>query len=109
MPLRRVSPDAAHNLEEGLEETITILRLKLPETLRRTLKSTNPIESALSIVCTVTGRVKRWRPGDMRARWCAAGLLRAEEKFRRIKGYRQIPQLFAELDALGLDKKAQTA
>jgi transposase-like protein len=103
--LRHISPDAASSLSEGLEETITVIRLQVPELLRRTLKSTNPIESALDIVNTLTQRVKRWRDGDMRRRWCAAGLLRAEEKFRRVKGYKQIPQLLAALDARFLDTK----
>ena len=107
--LRQIAPDAACSLEEGLAETITIISLKLPELLSRTLKSTNPIESALDIVRTVTHRVKRWRDGDMRLRWCSAGLLRAEQKFRRVKGYKQIPQLVAALDARLHDSKPKTA
>jgi putative transposase len=106
--LRQISPDAAASLAEGLEETITIIRLKVPELLGKTLKSTNPIESALDVVTNLTRRVKRWRDGDMRQRWCAAGLLRAEEKFNRVKGYKQIPQLLAALDAQLLDTKRQT-
>ena len=103
--LRRINPDAAASLEEGFEETLTVVRLGVPELLRRTLATTNVIESALSVTRTVTARVKRWREGDMRRRWCAAGLKRAEEKFRRAKGYRQIPQLIAALDASQLDAK----
>lgn len=106
--LRKISPDAARSLQEGLDETITVIALKLPRLLQKTLKSTNPIESALNMVRTVTRRVKRWRGGDMRLRWCSAGLLRAEEKFRRIKGYKHIPQLTAALDARLLDEKAKT-
>jgi transposase-like protein len=107
--LLRISPDAAASLQEGLEETITMQRLGVPELLRKTLKSTNPIESALDVVTTLTKRVKRWRGGDMRQRWCVAGLLRAEEKFNRIKGYKQLPQLLAALDAQMLDTKGKTA
>ena len=107
--LNQIAPDAASSLQEGLEETITIISLKLPELLSKTLKSTNPIESALDIARTVTRRVKRWRDGDMRLRWCSAGLLRAEEKFRRVKGYKQIPQLVAALDAQLLDNNPNTA
>ena len=107
--LKQIAPDAARSLQEGLEETITIAALNLPPLLRKTLKSTNPIESALDTVRTVTHRVKRWRDGDMRLRWCSAGLLRAEEKFRRIKGYKHISQLVAALDARLLDTKAKTA
>jgi putative transposase len=103
--LNGISPDAAASLQEGLEETITVIRLGISDSLRKTLKSTNPIESALDIVRTLTSRVKRWRGGDMKSRWCAAGLLRAEQKFRRVKGYKQIPQLFAQLDCQRLDTK----
>lgn len=91
--LERLSPDAASSLREGMEETLTVVKLGLPEALRKTLATTNPIESALSITRTVTGRVTRWRDGDMRLRWCTAGLLRAEEKFRRIKGFRHLSEL----------------
>lgn len=105
--LKRINPAAAASLQEGLEETVTVVRLKLPEKLRRTLATTNPIESALSVVRDLTARVKRWRDGDMRLRWCAAGLLRAEEKFRRIKGYVELPLLLAALDTVNLDAKPQ--
>jgi putative transposase len=91
--LERLSPDAAHSLREGMEETLTVVKLGLPEALRRTLATTNPIESALSVTRTVTARVTRWRDGDMRQRWCTAGLLRAEETFRRIKGFRHLSEL----------------
>jgi putative transposase len=82
--LGRINPDAASSLREGLEETLTVVRLGLVGALRRTLATTNPIESALSVTRRVTARVTRWRDGDMRRRWCVAGLLRAESKFRRI-------------------------
>ena len=82
-----------------------MVRLGVPKLLRQTLSSTNVIESALSVTRDVTARVKRWRDGDMRRRWCSAGLQRAEAKFKRVKGYRQIPQLVAALDATQLDAK----
>ena len=111
--LERVSPAAAASLREGLEETLTVVKLGLPELLRRTLATTNPVESALSVVAKVTGRVKRWRDGDMRERWCTAGLLRAEERFRRIKGHKQLHLLVAALERLTnpqpLDERKQTA
>lgn len=98
--LARISPDAAASLHEGMEETLTVTRLGLSGPLRQSLATTNLIESALSIARTITARVKRWRDGDMRQRWCAAGLLRAETRFRRLKGYRQLPHLLAALEAL---------
>lgn len=96
--LRRLNPDAAASLEEGLEETLTVVRLKIPELLRKTLATTNPIESTFSVAESVTRRVKHWRDGDMRHRWCVAGLLDAESRFRRVKGYRHIPSLIRALE-----------
>ena len=83
---------------EGLEETLTVVRLGVPGALRRTLATTNPIESALSVTRRVTARVTRWRDGDMRRRWCVAGLLRAESKFRRVKGHRGMTTLLKALE-----------
>ena len=96
--LRRLSPDAAASLEEGLEETLTVVRLGVPELLRKTLATTNPIESAFSVAEQVTHRIKRWRDGDMRQRWCVAGLRDAESRFKRVKGYRHLPQLLNSLE-----------
>ena len=96
--LERINPSAAASLREGMEETLTVVRLGIPDTLRKSVASTNVVESAFSVTRNVTGRVKRWRDGDMRLRWCAAGLLRAEEKFKRVKGYRDIPQLIKRLE-----------
>jgi len=111
--LEGINPSAANSLQEGSEETLTVVRLGLPELLRKTLSSTNVIESAFSVNETVSGRVKHWRPGAMRWRWCTAGLMQAEEKFHRVNGHRQIPQLIATLDGLackeGLDSKPQVA
>ena len=111
--LKGINPDAARSLQEGLEETLTVVRLNIPALLRRSLSTTNVIESGFSITDMVGGRVKRWLKGDMRWRWCAAGLMCAEERFHRVKGYGQIPLLIAALDALaeteGLDSVAQVA
>lgn len=98
--LERISPDAAASLREGWEETLTVVRLGIPEMLQNTLRTTNPVESALSIAEDLTRRVKRWREGDMRQRWCAAGLLRAESKFRRIRGHRYLTNLKASLEKM---------
>lgn len=100
LELERINPSAARSLAEGLEETLTIHRLGVPEALRKTLFSTNPIESALSVVEDRCRRVKKWQGGDMKLRWVASGLLFAEEQFRRVKGYRDIPQLVAAMKAL---------
>jgi transposase-like protein len=96
--LARITPDAALSLRGGLEETLTVVKLDVPGVLRRSLATTNPIESALSVTRRVTARVTRWRDGDMRKRWCTAGMLRAESKFRRLKGHRAMPTLLKTLE-----------
>ena len=78
---------------------MTIHRLHVPVKLRLTLFSTNPIESALSVVEQKCGRVKKWQGGDMKLRWVASGLLFVEGQFRRVKGFREIPQLMAAIQA----------
>ncbi|WP_297201731.1 IS256 family transposase [Thermanaeromonas sp.] len=90
-------PGAARSLREGLEETLTVTRLGLPETLWKTLRSTNVIETAFDKVRVVTRNVKRWRNGMQVLRWAAAGLLQAEKGFNRIKGYRELPLLATAL------------
>lgn len=97
--LMGVNPSAARSLEEGLEETLTLHRLGVPLALRKTLRSTNPIESVFDTVRTACRNVKRWRPGDQRERWIGSGLLLAEQKFRRIVAYRELPKLIAILDS----------
>jgi len=98
--LMDTNPSAARSLEEGLEETLTVHRLNVPPQLRKTLASTNIIESAFAIVERVCLNVKRWHGGDQRERWVGSGLLVAEKQFRRVQGYKQIPHLLRELEAL---------
>jgi putative transposase len=91
--LMHLNPSAARSLEEGLEETLTVHKLRVPDQLRRSLSCTNVIESAFSVVETVCRNVKRWRDGDQIERWVGSGLLVAEQQFRKVIGYRQIPLL----------------
>jgi putative transposase len=91
--LDRTWPDAARSLREGLECTLTLMRLGITGQLAKTLCSTNPCESMLEIVRYTQRNVKRWRDGDMRKRWTAAGMLVAEQQFRRIIGYRDLAKL----------------
>ena len=95
--LMELNPSAARSLEEGMEETLTVHRLRVPAKLHRTLASTNVIESAFSIVETVCRNVKRWRAGDQIERWVGSGLLVAERQFRKVQGYREIPSLLSSL------------
>jgi putative transposase len=106
--LERVNPPAAHSLEEGLEETLTVHRLGVGELLRRSLANTNPIESCLSTVERVACNVKRWHAGDQALRWTATGLLEAERKFRKVKGFRELPALQRKLNP-ALTQQAQVA
>ena len=90
-------PSAAASLREWLEEMFTVARLGIDGRLAKTLTTSNPIESMISIARTTNRNVTRWRDGQMVLRWTAAGMLNAERSFRRIKGYKQMPQL---VDAL---------
>jgi hypothetical protein len=107
--LERLNTSAAGSLNEGLEETLTIHKLGVTELLMKTLSTSNPIESCFSGSRTITGRVKRWRGDDMVQRWAVATLLRAEQKFTRVKGYNDIPNLVAALQQRSLDRKEAAA
>jgi transposase-like protein len=102
--LMDLNPSAARSLGEGMEETLTVHRLHVPLQLRKTLASTNVIESAFSIVEQVCKNVKRWHGGDQRERWVGSGLLVAEKQFRRIIGHKQIPALLRVLEAVNPSK-----
>jgi hypothetical protein len=91
--LERTHPGAAGSLREGLSETLTVLRLGVPPTLARTLRSTNCIESMISICRNHSTNVKNWQSGDMALRWCAAGLVEAGKQFRRVNGHLHLPTL----------------
>ncbi len=102
--LMHLNPSAARSLEEGLEETLTVHRLRVPDKLREKLDTTNIIESAFSTVETVCRNVKHWQDGDQRLRWVASGLLWAESHWNRIHASCQIPILVKELE-LAMVKK----
>jgi transposase-like protein len=96
--LDRTWPDAAASLREGMAETLTLTRLGITGQLAKTLCSTNPCESMIEIVRYTQRNVKRWRDGDMRRRWTAAGMLIAEQQFRRIIGYRDLAKLVIAIE-----------
>jgi hypothetical protein len=91
-------PGAAGSLREGLAETFTVGRLRVPPTLARTLRSTNPVESMIEICRDHSANVKRWESGTMALRWCAAGLVEAKKQFRRVNGHMHLRALRAALD-----------
>src|SRR4051794_17347804 len=91
--LDRTHPGAAASLREGMDETLTVLRLGVPPTLARTLRSTNAIESMISICRSHASNVKNWRDGQMALRWCAAGMVEAGKQFRRVNGHMHLRSL----------------
>jgi putative transposase len=96
--LDRTWPDAAGSLREGMADTLTLMRLGIIGNLAATLCSTNPCESMIEIVRSTQRNVKRWQDGDMRKRWTAAGMLVAEQQFRRIIGYRDLAKLVIAIE-----------
>jgi transposase-like protein len=96
--LERTWPDAAASLREGLDDTLTLMRLGIDGQLAKTLSSTNPCESMIEIVRYTQRNVKRWHQGDMRKRWTAAGMLVAEQQFRRIIGYKDLAKLVIAIE-----------
>ena len=96
--LDRTHPGAAASLREGLDETLTVLRLGVAPTLARTLRSTNCIESMISVCREHAGNVKRWRDGQMALRWCAAGMGQAAKQFRKVNGFLHLPALRVALE-----------
>jgi putative transposase len=95
--LERINPSAAASLKEGLEDTLTLHRLGVPAALRKSLCTSNPIESPFAYVRQKTSRVKRWRDGSQAQRWAACALLKAERTWRKVKGYKLMPQLLEAL------------
>ena len=96
--LDRTYPGAAGSLREGIEETLTLTRLGVTGSLKRTLERTNPCESMIEIVRHTQRNVKRWSSGEMALRWTAAGMLEAEKQFRRIIGYRDLATLVVAIE-----------
>jgi len=96
--LKGLSTSAANSLEEAFENTLTVHFLGIKGGLRKTLVTTNPIESAFDIVRTLSRRVKRWNGTDMVLRWAGSGLVRAEAQFHRVNGYKELPGLLSALD-----------
>ena len=99
--LDRTHPGAAGSLREGMQETLTLIRLGIGGALKRTLESTNPCESMIEIT---QRNVKHWQNGEMGLRWTAAGMLEAERQFRRIIGYQDLAKL-----AIAIERELTTS
>ena len=98
--LRAINESAANSLLEAIEELLTLQRLEVPELLRKTLHSTNPIESMFSTVRDCEGNIKRYRGTGMTQRWLAAVCLHCEKGFRRVKGYRSIASVVKKIEGM---------
>jgi transposase-like protein len=96
--LERTHPGAAGSLREGMDETLTVIKLGIRGKLRRTLESTNPCESMIDTVRTTQRNVKHWSSGEMGLRWTAAGMLEAEKQFRKVIGYTDLPRLAVAIE-----------
>jgi putative transposase len=96
--LERSHPGAAASLHEGLAETLTVLRLGVPPTLARTLRSTNCVESMIEICRDHSRNVKHWQDETMALRWCAAGMVEAGKQFRRVNGHLHLRALRTALE-----------
>jgi len=109
--LRSINESAANSLNEALEEVLTLHRLKVPAILRKSLHSTNPIESMFASVRQCEHNVKRYKTSKMAQRWLGSVLLHCEKKFRRVKGFREIEQVIAEIEKRqqGVDSMKQAA
>ena len=97
--LEQVAPGVSASILEGLDEMLTVIRLGLPSSLRRSLACTNIIENMMGTIRRVCRNVKRWRDAPMALRWTAAAMQEAVKGFRRLKAYRQLPMLRAALAA----------
>lgn len=103
--VRAINESAADSLLEAFEELLTLHRLKVPALLRKTLHTTNPIESMFSTVRDCEGNIKRYRSSKMRQRWLAAVLLHCEKGFRRVKGHASIEAVVATIDAIQTEQE----
>jgi putative transposase len=92
-------PGAAASLREGLEDTLTVQSLRITGALYRTLRTTNPIENLNGSIAHFTRNVKRWKDGQMTLRWIAGALSDAKQRFRKLRGYRDMNVLLAALKA----------
>lgn len=91
--LEQPHPGAAASLREGLEETLTVIKLGITGKLKQTIESTNPCESMIECIRRSARNVKHWSSGEMAMRWTAAGMLEAEKQFRRVKGHAELAGL----------------
>jgi putative transposase len=91
--LEKINHSAANSLREGLEETLTLHKLGVAEHLGEHLGTTNSIESVNARVGRYVSKIKRWKNGDMIARWIAASLVELQPRLKRLYHYKKLPLL----------------
>ncbi|MBU2691116.1 MAG: hypothetical protein KJ970_09310 [Candidatus Eisenbacteria bacterium] len=104
---RRSRPDigVAISCAKGRWNFLLAHRLKVPALLRKTLYSTNPIESIFSRVRDCEKNVKRARSSQMRQRWLAAVLIHCEKSFRKVKDYLDINEVINSIEQEFLEEE----
>lgn len=91
--------EALNSLHEAGADLIALQSLDVPNTLHRNLLSTNAIENSFRNTRGKLGRVTRFRAEtDQATRWLSFALLEVEKGFKRISGYRDLPELVAALE-----------
>jgi len=96
--LEPINAEAFKSLQEAGEDLLALHRLNVPNTLHRSLLSTNAIENSFLNTRRKIGRVTRFRPEtDQATRWLSYALLEAEKGFRKISGHHSLPQLITAL------------
>jgi hypothetical protein len=90
-----------------MHETLTVTRLQIRGKLKRTLESTNACESMIEIIRRTQRNVKHWSSGEMGLRWTAAGMLEAEQQFRKIIGHTDLAKLAIAIER-DLARRRQT-
>jgi len=100
-----INPDMGRSVREGMEETLTVLKLGVSPYLYKTVYSTNPIESLNSSLERFAHRVKKWGKGDMKKRWLASAILQSEERMHRVKGFVGISYLVKNMEKILEDQK----
>jgi len=107
--LRLINESAVSSMEEGFEETLTVQRLGVAKGLRKTLKTTNVIESVLALVSQKTDKIDYWKNSDQKQRWVATALLDIEGRLNRVNGYRHLKSLRIALQREIMQAKGKEA
>lgn len=107
--LKKRHPSAASSIEDGLEETLTVIKLRLPEPLFQIFRCTNAIENLMGTIRNISRRVKRWRGGEMIERWTVTAIIEAQNNFRRVRGYKNMKQMIIAIEEYNFSSASQLA